>query len=60
MSSQQEDQQTIYFTRLSAQVYLEMDDFKPLAYLVPKLLENADERYSGMHEDEVMPVVSQL
>jgi hypothetical protein len=30
--------ETIYYTRLSAQVYLEMGDFEKLAYLVPSLL----------------------
>jgi len=29
---------TLYVTRLSAQVYLEQDDFRPLAHLVPELL----------------------
>ena len=30
--------QLIYFTRLSAQVYVQMSDFELLAELVPKLL----------------------
>uniref|UniRef100_A0A7S1YTA7 Aminotransferase class V domain-containing protein n=1 Tax=Trieres chinensis TaxID=1514140 RepID=A0A7S1YTA7_TRICV len=32
----------IFFVRLSAQVYLEMEDFRPLAKLVPELLQKAE------------------
>merc|ERR1712157_154991 len=33
---------TVYITRLSAQVYLALDDFKPLGRLVPQLLLDLD------------------
>ena len=36
----------IYATRLSAQVYLEMDDFFPLAILVPALLKEGERLHS--------------
>ena len=38
----------VYFTRLSAQVYLELSDFTQLADLVPELLKSAPSRDNNL------------